>query len=101
MEVETKLVPPSGFSMPGLLDVVVGTRPTGGGVGPAEPVRLVARYFDTDDLALARSSITLRYRSDPSGGRWTVKLPARSRKSHHLARREVDVDGPETDVPRA
>ena len=55
MEVETKLVPPSGFSMPGLLDVVVGTRPTGGGVGPAEPVRLVARYFDVFWSALPRS----------------------------------------------
>ena len=101
MEIETKLAPPSGLSVLGLLDVVVRARPTGGGAGPAEPVRLVAHYFDTDDLALARSSITLRHRSGPSGGRWTVKLPARLRKSHHLERREVDVDGPETDVPLA
>lgn len=39
---------------------------------------LSAVYYDTSDLRLARSGVTLRYRTGEDGGAvWTVKLPAR------------------------
>ena len=38
---------------------------------------LVAVYYDTDDLRLARAGVTLRYRTgDDNGDGWTVKLPS-------------------------
>ena len=40
-------------------------------------LNLVAVYYDTDDLRLARAGVTLRYRTgDDSGAAWTLKLPA-------------------------
>ena len=99
MEIETKLVPPPGFVVPDLSGAVEGLGFAGSGTDDVKALCLVARYFDTEDLALARSSITLRHRTGPEGARWTVKLPARSRKEHHLARREIDVDAPATEPP--
>ncbi|CAB4890815.1 unannotated protein [freshwater metagenome] len=91
---------------------------------------LDARYFDTDDLSLARAGITLRYRTgdpvdtadaavaaDPAvaavaavvadpggapgtGGVWTVKLPI-ARSVDTLIRQEVTFSGPATHVPTA
>jgi CHAD domain-containing protein len=45
---------------------------------PAEPVEhaLAATYFDTEDLRLLRSKITLRRRSGGSDDGWHLKLPA-------------------------
>jgi CHAD domain-containing protein len=39
-------------------------------------LNLVAVYYDTDDLRLARAGVTLRYRTgDDNGAAWTLKLP--------------------------
>ncbi len=39
---------------------------------------LLAMYYDTDDLRLARAGVTLRHRSgDVDGSVWTVKFPSR------------------------
>jgi CHAD domain-containing protein len=61
-------------------------------------LRLDATYYDTDDLRLARSGITLRRRDGEPGPAWTVKIP------HHvggnvLARQEIRVEGREGKVP--
>ncbi|MDP9223383.1 MAG: CYTH and CHAD domain-containing protein [Actinomycetota bacterium] len=61
---------------------------------------LRAIYYDTDDLRLARSGVTLRYRSgegDKSG--WTLKLP--SEDSQMLAREELFFVGTPGHVPEA
>jgi inorganic triphosphatase YgiF len=42
---------------------------------PPEVQRLVATYFDTDDLRLAGAHITLRRRTGGSDAGWHVKLP--------------------------
>ncbi len=40
-------------------------------------LKLVAVYYDTDDLRLARAGVTLRHRTgDDNGAAWTLKLPA-------------------------
>ncbi len=98
-EIETKLVPPRGFVIPDLSDVLDGPAPTGGRPEQVQPQRLIDHYLDTDDLVLARSSITLRYRSGPNGGGWTAKLPTRSHGSHHLRRHRIDVDGELPSLP--
>ncbi len=36
---------------------------------------LEAVYFDTEDLALTRSKVSLRHRTGEGAGRWTLKLP--------------------------
>lgn len=52
---------------------------------------LSARYFDTEDLRLARWGCTLRYRDDEG---WTVKLPAPGdRRSAVLVRSEIHFSG--------
>jgi CHAD domain-containing protein len=61
---------------------------------------LRATYYDTDDLRLARSGITLRYRSG-EGARsgWTLKLP--SEDSHMLSREEIFLSGTSGRVPES
>jgi CHAD domain-containing protein len=40
-------------------------------------LNLVAVYYDTEDLRLARAGVTLRYRTgDDNGAAWTLKLPS-------------------------
>jgi CHAD domain-containing protein len=40
-------------------------------------LNLVALYYDTDDLRLARAGVTLRFRTgDDNGAAWTLKLPS-------------------------
>ena len=59
---------------------------------------LRATYYDTDDLRLARSGVTLRYRSgegDRSG--WTLKLPSDS--ADIMAREEMFFPGASGRVP--
>ncbi len=70
IEREVKLAVEPGFELPDLRHVAAGS------------VRLqdqetLALYFDTPDLRLWRSSITLRHRSGerPGQGTWTLKLP--------------------------
>ena len=61
---------------------------------------LRATYYDTEDLRLARSGVTLRYRSgegDRSG--WTLKLPSDS--SQMMDREEMFFPGPSGRVPES
>jgi CHAD domain-containing protein len=67
-ERELKLSAAADFRLPSL-----------GGLGsgvvaavPGEQKQLLATYFDTEDLRLARFGVTLRHRTDDG---WTVKLP--------------------------
>ncbi|HMC05226.1 MAG TPA: CHAD domain-containing protein, partial [Actinomycetota bacterium] len=66
------------------------------------PRRLRATYWDTPDLRLARSGVSLRYRveegEDSSRGRWTLKLPGGS-KGSALSRQELDFEGGPASVP--
>jgi CHAD domain-containing protein len=67
IERETKLLVGPEFELPNLDALVDGVR-----VAADEEVRQTAVYFDTPDLRLTSSSVSLRYRSDDG---WTVKLP--------------------------
>lgn len=63
LERETKLSVDRGFRLPDL---------------PGEPIKprsLTSTYFDTEDHRLARSGITLRYRTEARAGVWQLKLP--------------------------
>src|SRR5262247_2044928 len=70
-ETEAKYDAPTGVALPGLerLPRVAGTS------GPDEE-RLEAEYYDTTDLRLIRSGITLRRRSGGHDAGWHLKLPA-------------------------
>ncbi len=93
VEREAKLVAPAGLGMPNLDELVPGTRAV------SRPVqRLDATYYDTPDLRLARSGITVRHRGGESGPAWTVKLPEDG-TSPDLVRREIRFDGPSGRVP--
>ena len=61
------------------------------------PVTLIATYYDTDDLRLARWGATLRFRSDEG---WSVKLPSPG-TSDLLEREEIGFDGPAGTPPPA
>jgi CHAD domain-containing protein len=92
-EREAKLLAPPGLGLPNLDELVPGTRAV------TRPVRrLDAVYYDTADLRLARSGITVRHRSGESGPAWTVKLPDRGSASD-LVRREIRFEGPPDRVP--
>jgi CHAD domain-containing protein len=93
VEREAKLVAPAALGMPDLGELVPGTRAF------TQPVRrLDATYYDTADLRLARSGITVRHRGGESGPAWTVKLPEDGAGSD-LVRREIRFDGPPDHVP--
>ncbi|HEV7207225.1 MAG TPA: CYTH and CHAD domain-containing protein [Mycobacteriales bacterium] len=74
-ESEVKLGVPALFSMPQLTDLD-GPHPLR--ADPAGRLALKATYYDTEDLRLARSGVTLRYRTGEGRPRWTLKLPAES-----------------------
>src|SRR4051794_2039182 len=85
VEREIKLEAPEGFELPEL----EGRR--------LRSKRLIAAYYDTADLRLARTGITLRYRREGRArGRWQLKLP------HADGRLEVafagDADAPPGEV---
>ncbi len=67
---------------------------------PRHKQRLVAAYFDTSDLALARFGVTLRHRSGDGGAPWTLKLPI---AEHHntVTRSELTFAGTHRHVPVA
>jgi CHAD domain-containing protein len=93
VEREAKLMVPAGLGMPDLTELVPGTRAV------KQPVeRLDATYYDTADLRLARSGITLRHRDGEAGPPWTVKLPEDDEGSD-LVRREIRFEGPSDQVP--
>jgi CHAD domain-containing protein len=95
VEREAKLVAPPGLAIPDLNGLIPGATAR---VLPVE--RLDATYYDTADLRLARSGITVRHRGGESGPPWTVKLPEDDRGSD-LVRREIRFEGPIDRVPDA
>jgi CHAD domain-containing protein len=69
-ETERKYEAPPGTSLPDLDDLPG----VAAGSGPEEQ-RLEARYYDTEDLRLIRSGVTLRRRQGGSDPGWHLKLP--------------------------
>ena len=58
---------------------------------------LVAVYYDTDDLRLARAGVTLRYRTGDAGDAgWTLKLPTQDKPA---TRDEVRIENGKGGVP--
>jgi CHAD domain-containing protein len=70
-EIETKYDVPEGASLPPMEDL-----PGVTAVAHPEAVRLEAEYYDTPDLKLIRSGVTLRRRTGGSDEGWHLKLPA-------------------------
>lgn len=70
-EVERKYAVDDEFAVPELS----GRGPVAS-VGEAQSVELVATYYDTPDLRLARERVTLRRRTGGHDAGWTLKLPA-------------------------
>jgi CHAD domain-containing protein len=95
VEHEIKLIAPVDFQLPDPDGIVAGLS-----AGPFSHLELDATYFDTDELAMARSGITVRYRTGETGRPWTVKLPQRANGSA-LTRRELRFDGDPDTVPDA
>jgi CHAD domain-containing protein len=92
-EIETKYDMPDGAELPRMNDLpgVAGTRRPG-------PQRLEAEYYDTGDLRLIRSGITLRRRSGGTDEGWHLKLPV----GPHTRREIREPLGPARgDVPAA
>ena len=69
-ETERKYEAPAGTPLPGLDDLPGVAAES----GPQEQ-RLEARYYDTEDLRLIRSGVTLRRRQGGSDPGWHLKLP--------------------------
>jgi inorganic triphosphatase YgiF len=73
------------------------------GIEELAPLDLRATYYDTPDLRLARSGITLRHRTgEANGPAWTLKLPELQGKAaahDSSSRDEVELDGPGNVVP--
>ena len=94
IEREVKMGAWAGFDLPALDGVVdhvsAVTRP---------PRTLVAVYYDTVDLRLARWGVTVRHRSGDTAA-WTVKLPEGD-DGPALVRRELSFDGPASRMPDA
>lgn len=68
-------------------------------VGPASRLELVAVYYDTPTLSLARAGVTLRSRTGEPGPIWTLKLPTDTGETG-LTRAEHTFDEPSGDVPQ-
>ena len=83
-EREAKLVVPHDFDLPPARALAEGGPPP-----QTEAVTQHAVYYDTSDLRLTRSGVSLRYRSDDG---WTVKLPE-ARTASSLTRSELTFGG--------
>jgi CHAD domain-containing protein len=100
-EVELKLAIHGAFSLPDLTaDEAVAE------VRQEASLDLWATYWDTSDLRLARHGVTLRRRTgEPSGPRWTLKLPLPSPEGGStdgdaiLVRQEIEMRGAADKVP--
>jgi CHAD domain-containing protein len=68
-ETERKYEVPSGMTLPDA------DRLFGLAVGSSDEAELDVTYFDTDDLRLARSGVTLRRRAGGDDAGWHLKLP--------------------------
>ncbi|WP_433332051.1 CHAD domain-containing protein [Spirillospora sp. CA-294931] len=84
-EVERKYETDSTFTLPDLRDV-----PGLSGVAAPERHTLLARYYDTADLRLARRGITLRRRTGGTDDGWHLKLPKAKGERHELSRPATD-----------
>ena len=80
----TLTLPPLSDPLAGVIAVPAGTR------------HLVATYYDTDDLRLARAGASLRHRNDEG---WAVKLPAGVRHDGLLDRATFAFAGDGDDPP--
>ncbi len=106
LEQEVKLGAHATFVLPDLTDTLEeaagaddeGARPTVVSLGERS---LTATYWDTADLRLTRSGVSLRHRSAADGSErgWTVKLPAAGDGGPALSRTEVAYAGPESHPP--
>jgi CHAD domain-containing protein len=89
LEREAKLFADGEFALPDLNRLVDGSTAMPGGTQV-----LHATYFDSPDLRLIRSGITLRYRlEDDAAGCWTLKLPVEGSGRGAMARTEHTVAG--------
>src|ERR1700682_5464702 len=94
-EREAKMSAWADFALPdmsGVLDGVVAS--------PLPDANLTAVYWDTADLRLVRSGLSLRHRVGTGESGWTVKLPEGS-EGPALVRRELSFEGPANVVPAA
>ncbi len=69
-------------------------------VGEPVQLELKAVYYDTPDLSMIRSGVTLRSRTGEPGPTWTLKLPTGSQKGG-LSRHEINFDAKLGKVPAA
>jgi len=107
-EHEVKLGAHASFVLPDLVGGLVGGVPQGeAGEAPQPSVvdlgerTLSATYWDTADLRLIRSGLSLRHRSASDGSErgWTVKLPAAGDGGPALSRSEVAFTGSDNAPP--
>lgn len=91
LEREVKLAVWPGFELPALDGLIEGLTAM-----PASEHHLEAAYFDTPDLRMVRSGVTLRHRS---GEGWTLKLPEAQGDTDTLSRRELTVSTDDAAVP--
>ena len=91
-ETEVKLGAWAGFELPALDGVVEDVTSVA-----RAPRTLIAVYYDTPDLRLARWGVTVRHRSGDGNG-WTVKLPEGA-AGPALVRRELNFEGPAGKMP--
>ncbi len=92
VEREIKLTAPPAVVLPPLSDPLAGVV-----AEPAGTRYLLATYYDTADLRLARAGASLRHRNDEG---WAVKLSAGERRGR-LDRDTFAFDGDETEPPAA
>jgi CHAD domain-containing protein len=93
-ETEVKMGAWAGFELPALDGVVEEVTAVA-----RTPRTLIAVYYDTPDLRLARWGVTVRHRSGDGTG-WTVKLPEGD-AGPALVRRELHFEGPAGKMPAA
>ncbi len=92
-EREAKLSAWAGFALPDLDGVIEGV------VASSLPdAKLTANYWDTPDLRLVRSGMSLRHRAGTGENGWTVKLPE-GEEGPALVRRELSFEGGSAAVP--
>ncbi len=92
VEREIKLAAPPAVVLPPLSDPLAGVV-----AEPAGTRYLLATYYDTRDLRLARSGASLRHRNDEG---WAVKLPTGNRRGR-LDRDTFAFEGAEGEPPAA
>ena len=92
IETEVKMGAWAGFELPALDGVADDVSAVA-----RAPRTLMAVYYDTPDLRLARWGVTVRHRTGDGNG-WTVKLPE-GEEGPALVRRELNFDGPPGRMP--